>query len=518
MSWKRSRHVSWKGKAMVAVASGMASAVVAPQAFAGTAAVAGANYNAATDPYSMAATDAATGAPAWWATGATGRGVDVAVIDTGVSPVPGLSAAGKVVNGPDLALDAADPTLRDLDENGHGTFMAGLIAGDDAATGYRGVAPGARIVNLKVGVADGEVDVSQVIAAIDWVVQNKAAHGLNIRVLSLSYGTNSTQGYASDPLAFAVEQAWKAGIVVVAAAGNTGFQQGTGAPGLADPGYDPFIITAGGYDTMGTADGADDAVGTYSASSAGCASCKAPDLVAVGSHLQGLRVPGSYIDLNHPVGRLGTEFFRGSGTSEATAVTAGAAALVLSARPDLTPDQVKSLLTATATPIPGASRAAQGAGRLDLTAALTAAVAPAASVVQTAPPSTGTGSLERSRGTDHVDLDGTELDGERDVQLNPFSSAGMAALEARQAAWSGPTWNRGIYVGELAYELPAWSGLHRFEKHQNPGQSWTGGSWSGTSWSGTSWSGTSWSGTSWSGTSWSGTSWSGTSWSSASWQ
>ena len=526
VSWKRARHVSWKGKAMVVLATGMAASVTAPQAFAGTVAISGVtSYDPATDPYSMAATDAASGATSWWAAGVAGQGIDVAVIDTGVAPVAGLDAAGKVVNGPDLALDAADPTLRTIDENGHGTFMAGLIAGNDPVSGYRGVAPQSRIVNLKVGVADGEVDVSQVIAAIDWVVQNKTARGLNIRVLSLSYGTNSTQSPGVDPLAYAVEQAWKAGIVVVSAAGNTGFQQGAGAPGLADPGYDPYVITAGGYDTMGTAAPGDDTIGTYSASSSGCATCKAPDLVAVGSHLQGMRVPGGYVDLTHPEGRLGDQFFRGSGTSEATAVTAGAAALLLSAHPDLTPDQVKAVLTSTARPIAGAPTALQGAGELNLTAALAAlsAGAPAAgSVVQTPAPSTGLGSLEAARGTDHVDLNGTELDGERDVQLNPWSSPTMATDEAGARSWKGAQWNKGLYVGQAAYLFGDWPGLKRLEKPQSPGETWTGKgwqhtSWSGTSWSGTSWSGTSWSGSSWSGTSWSGTSWSGTSWSGSSW-
>jgi serine protease AprX len=188
-------------------------------------------------------------------------------------------------------------------------------------------------VNVKVGVADGGVDVSQVIAAIDWVVQHRHDNGMNIRVINLSYGTNSTQTYTADPLAYAVEQAWKAGIVVVAATGNTGYERGNGAPGLADPAYDPYVIAAGGYDPMGTAGTGDDVIGSYSASSAGCGSCKNPDFLAVGSHLQGLRVPGSYLDLNHPEGRLGDRYFRGSGTSEATAITSGTAALILSMYP-----------------------------------------------------------------------------------------------------------------------------------------------------------------------------------------
>ncbi|MGA9160047.1 MAG: S8 family serine peptidase, partial [Actinomycetota bacterium] len=189
-----------------------------------------ATYDPATDVNSMNALTRYTGAVDWWNTGYTGAGVDVAVIDTGVSPVEGLATPGKVLNGPDLSIESQAPNLRYLDTFGHGTFMAGLIAGHDPEltvpyadappSAYRGIAPDARIVSVKVGTADGGTDVSQVIAAIDWVVQHAQDPGLNIRVLNLSYGTNSTQVYTMDPLAFAAEQAWKHGIVVVASGGN----------------------------------------------------------------------------------------------------------------------------------------------------------------------------------------------------------------------------------------------------------------------------------------------------------
>jgi EAL domain-containing protein (putative c-di-GMP-specific phosphodiesterase class I) len=165
--------------------------------------------SAGADGYSIGSTTLYTGAQAWWDAGYTGRGVDVAVIDSGVAPVAGLDAPGKVVQGPDLSLESQSPNLTRLDTFGHGTFMAGLIAA--AGGGYRGMAPGARIVSLKVATADGGADVSQVIAAIDWVVQHAHDPGLNIRVLNLSYGTNSRQSYLVDPLAYAAEQAWKKG-------------------------------------------------------------------------------------------------------------------------------------------------------------------------------------------------------------------------------------------------------------------------------------------------------------------
>ena len=459
-------------------------------------------YDPASDPYSMQNITAGDGVQAWWNAGDTGKGVDVAVIDTGVSPVAGLNTPGKVVNGPDLSLESQNPSLQNLDTNGHGTFMAGLIAGNDGQPGgYRGVAPDARLVSLKVGVADGGTDVSQVIAAIDWVVQHRNDNGMNIRVLNLSYGTNSNQPYNVDPLAYAVEQAWKAGIVVVAAAGNTGFQSGASAQGLADPGYDPQILSVGGTDTMGTASPWDDQVASYSANAASCSNgCRAPDLIAPGTHMQGLRVPGSYIDQNNPAGVLSDRYFRGSGTSEATAFVSGAAADLLQRYPQLTPDQVKQMLTSSCDKLSGYNWKQQGCGELDMSKLLGASVPSVFASQQYNAPAAGTGSLEASRGTDHISMNGVVLQGEQDIFGMPFNSAAMAALEAAGHSWSGGNWNGSSWSGS------SWSG-----------SSWSGSSWSGSSWSGNSWSGSSWSASSWSGNSWSGSSWSGNSWSSGSW-
>ena len=122
-------------------------------------------YDPSGDVNSMYSTTQYTGATAWWNAGYTGKGVDVALIDTGVSPVAGLAGPGKIVYGPDLSVESQSPDLTNLDTNGHGTFMAGIIAGKDGAltepyaaapaSAFRGVAPDARIVSVKVGVADG---------------------------------------------------------------------------------------------------------------------------------------------------------------------------------------------------------------------------------------------------------------------------------------------------------------------------------------------------------------------------
>ena len=405
----------------------------------------------------MVNTTAYTGATAWWDAGYTGAGVDVALIDTGVTPVDGLDGASKVVYGPDLSLESQAPALRDLDTNGHGTFMAGLIAAK--STEYRGMAPGARIVSVKVGVADGGTDVSQVIAAIDWVVQHRRDGDLNIRIINLSYGTNSAQDYKVDPLAYAAERAWKEGIVVVAAGGNYGFQSHmNNAPALADPAIDRYVIAVGAVGLeWDTSSQADDKVPAFSPWPKRGAT-RSVDLIAPGTHIQGLRVPDSYLDQHYPEGQLGSRYFRGSGTSQSAAIVSGAAALILEKHPGATPDEVKKLLTSTAYEINGKSQAI-GGGELQLATTLTAAVP---NSIQTWPPSTGTGKLELSRGTDHLTLDGVELTGEQDIFGQHFDSDEMAALKASGSSWSGVKWN---------------------------GSSWSGSSWSGNSWSGNSWSG-----------------------------
>ena len=499
---------SWRRGGRFSVGLGVAGAALALALVCAGASWGASAYDPSLDPNSMSNTTLYTGAQAWWNAGYTGKGVDVAVIDTGVSPVAGLDGTGKVIYGPDLSLESQAPNLTSLDTSGHGTFMAGLIAGHDStltspygaapASAYRGMAPDARIVSLKVGTADGGVDVSQVIAAIDWVVQHKNDNGMNIRVINLSYGTNSTQNSSVDPLSYAVEQAWEKGIVVVAAAGNTGYQVGGGALGIADPAYNPFVIAVGGSDSMSTPTQNDDTVASYSASARCNAPCKRPDFVAPGSHLQGLRVPNSYIDATNPQGQIDDRYFRGSGTSEATAITSGAVALVLQKYPKMTPDQVKAYFAAHAVSLTGFNALAQGAGEINLAAMLTAS--PPSKYIQKFHAGSGTGTLEAARGQDHLTRDGVVLSGEQDIFGQAFNAGAIAKLEASGSSWSGGTWNGSSWSGS------SWSG-----------SSWSGSSWTGSSWSGSSWSGNSWTGSSWSGSSWSGSSWSGDSWMGASW-
>ena len=443
----------------------------------------GDSYRPGADVGSMQHTADIIGASRYWQAGFTGRGVDIAIIDSGVSPVDGLDGRGKVIRGPDLSFESQAPNLRYLDTFGHGTFMAGLIAGSDGGDrrrDYDGVAPGARIVSIKVADAHGATDVSQVIAAIDWVVQHRRDAGLNIRILNLSFGTYSAQPYVVDPLAFAAEVAWQSGIFVVVAAGNDSGTTGR----LMDPAVDPFVMAVGAANTNGTVSVRDDSLLSFSARGDGV---RNPDLVAPGKSLQGLRVPGSWIDVTFPSGRINDRFFRGSGTSQAAALVSGAAALVIQQRPRISPDELKALLTSTAEELPAADARGQGAGMISLKRVFKTPTTPS---VQTWPRSTGTGLLELARGGNHLVVDGVPLEGERDIFGAPFDSAAMAAATLAGTSWSGGVWN---------------------------GSAWTGNEWSGNEWSASEWSGASWSGNEWSSYTWSANEWSGNEWSASEW-
>ena len=272
-----------------------------------------------------------------------GEGVGVALVDTGVADVPELE--GRVVRGPDLSGEGDG-----IDRYGHGTFMAGLIAAEGT-----GLAPGSHVVSVKVAGADGSTSMSTVIEAIAWVIAHGDEHG--VRVLNLSFGADVPMSWRADPLSAAVEAAWASGIAVVAAAGNEGTH-------VTSPGRDPWVLAVGATDPDGTAAIEDDTVPSWSGREERGKWAK-PELVAPGVAVVSLRAPGSTIDQAHPAARLGERWFRGSGTSMATALTAGAAAVVLWGHPEATPDDVKGALVATAD-------AVAGGATLDLAGALEA--------------------------------------------------------------------------------------------------------------------------------------------------
>ena len=437
------------------------------------------------------------GSAAYWNSGITGRGVDVALIDSGVRISDALPA-NRVLFGPDLSFESQDPAKRNVDTYGHGTHMAGLIAGrsagvslSDPSTGFVGVAPDARIVSVKVADKKGSTDVSQVIAAIDWVVANRNKNGLNIRVMNLSYGTDSTQDIKVDPLSFAVDQAWRRGIVVVAASGNAGWADKRGT--MTNPARTSTIIAVGALgQTAASNPRTDDEIASFSSNGS---KARRPDFVVPGKSIVSLRAPGSTIDTQYgSTGYVNEQLFRGSGTSQAAAISSGAAALLVQQNPSITPDSVKRALTESTIKLKKVKPEMQGKGALVLRMARNS---PAIWSAGSPPKATllGGGSLDAARGSSRLVHNGIELNGDRDIFGQPYDGPVQAQAELTLTAWAGGTWSGST-----------WSG-----------SSWSGSSWSGSSWSGSSWSGSSWSGSTWSGATWSGSTWTGNVWSDAYW-
>ncbi len=438
-----------------------------------------------------------------WSNGYTGAGVDIAVIDTGVAPVPGL--AGKIINGPDLSLDHPYEAVQGLDGFGHGTHMASIAAGVDPGTKslsdpskFVGVAPGSRIVNVKVGAFDGSVDVSQVIAGIDWVVQHKNDNGMNIKVLNLSYGTESTNNFFDDPLSWAAEAAWRSGIIVVAAAGNDG-----GKSRVLSPAYNPVIIGVGAVDQT---------VQPLSpASFSNTNLLLKPDLWAPGSHVLGLRAPNSLIDTLYPGARVGTRLFRGSGTSQATAIVSGAAALLVQANPSATPTQIRNALRRSGEDVNGKITSFINVQRAD-------ALLKTGTVLGLLPKqlgTPGTGPIQGSRGPAVLYFNGVALSGERDIFGADWNSSTIAAATSSGTAWSGGSFNGNAWAGNgwagNAWATGAWS-ANSWAGNAWAGNAWASGVWAGNAWAGNAWAGNGWAGNGWAGNGWAGNGWAGNGW------
>ncbi|MBA3743445.1 S8 family serine peptidase [Sporichthya sp.] len=494
-------------------------------------------YDAAADPNSLCNIAKQVGVRQLWKGGGTGKGVDVALIDSGVAPVAGLDGAGKVLNGPDLTPESQSAKTRYLDTFGHGTHMAGIIAGKDAGVdtknsnsceGFAGMAPDARIISVKAADAHGATDVSQIIAGIDWVIQHAHDSGMNIRVLNLSFGTDGVQDYVLDPLAYAAEAAWRKGIVVVVSAGNSGFADGR----LTNPARNPHVFAVGADDTKGTSSTLDDTIPPFSSRGD---SKRNPDIVAPGKSVQSLRVPGSYIDWAHgDTGAFAGRFFRGSGTSQAAAVASGAIAALISARPNLTPVQIKLLTATLGLGLIVADPRAQGHGLLQLgvpalVAALTSPplvgglVEPAAGLLNGVlngklgtPKSKGTGTLEGARGKDHLELDGKRLAGEKDIFGRAFDTAAHAKLTSAGTAWTGGSWNGSAWTGR-SWAGPSWASTEWLGRTW-AGRTWAGRTWADGSWNGRTWAGGTWNGRTWAGVEWAGRTWAGTDFAGGDWQ
>jgi subtilisin family serine protease len=313
--------------------------------------------------------------------GVTGKGVTIAVIDSGLweHPALALDTAGK----PRIVAryDAINDTLPEavFDASGHGTHMSSVIAHSGPVTlrgqetgSYKGVAPDVTVAAVKAFDVAGQGDFLDIVRAVQWVVDNKEKY--NIGVLNLSFAARPRWHYWQDPINQAIMRAWAAGITVVAAAGNEGPDPMT----IGSPGNLPYIITVGAITDSWTPETRDDDyIPDFSSRGPTPNAHIKPDLVAPGGHITGITRPGSSLTKEHPEYQLDTGEFVMTGSSQAAALVSGIVALLLQLEPDLTPDDIKCKLMSSAEPalnkdgLLAYSPFAQGHGYVNATRAVT---------------------------------------------------------------------------------------------------------------------------------------------------
>ncbi len=454
--------------------------------------------------------------PRVWNDGLTGEGVGVAVIDTGIAGnLPDFQVSRTNTSSRVIASAVVNPGASNAgDSLGHGTHVAGLIAGNgmnrplgDPLRGrYVGVAPDANLIAVKAADENGDATVLDVIDGLQFVVDHKADY--NIRVVNLSLKSTQAESYRTDPLDAAVEAAWNSGLVVVAAAGNSGAD--ADAVSYA-PGNDPFIITVGGVDDQGTKKIDDDTLASWSSRGTTQDGFEKPDILAPGAKIVStIPANAQYLQLCPDCVTDG-QYFRVGGTSMAAAVAAGEAALLIGSDPTLTPNEVKAQMLRRTRPV---TESESSGVLVDATG-------------DPVPPQdedrSATAVGAEAAADKAVEKDQVRKDANRHLLPNLLLDPATGLIDYTRTSWSRTSWS------EAPPELQA---------------TWSRTSWSRTSWSRTSWSAsaqsctdferTSWSRTSWSAediawaqeqcsdllsevdptrTSWSRTSWSRTSWS-----
>ncbi len=375
----------------------------------------------------------------------TGAGVTVAVVDSGITSHPDLrdgNNRSRILASVSFVQDGKSPD----DFYGHGTHVAGLIGGNGKSSSgkYMGVAPDANLLDVKVTDDHGVGKMSDVVAGLQWVLTNKNSY--NIRIVNLSLNSSVPDSYHTSPLSAAVEILWFNGIVVVVSAGNDGSYK------LNSPANDPFVITVGAVDDKGTTTIADDELAKFSAYNITEDGFAKPDLVAPGRNLVALlSADDNNLASDYPSNKLtgseATYYYKMSGTSMASAVVAGAAALLLQDEPTLTPDQVKQRLLSTVKPFSTTQGCATGTGYLDIYAAVKATT----------------------------------------------TNSANTGFRASRLLWSGTqpvTWN------SVSWNSVSWNSV-----------SWNSVSWNSVSWNSVSWNSVSWNSVSWNSVSWNSVSW-----------
>ena len=371
--------------------------------------------------------------------GITGKGVTIAVLDSGLWQDPSQNFGSRLLASIDVVNGGSGPVQGDA--YGHGTHVTSIAAGgaQDISLSYSGIAPQASLVVVRAFDGKGGGRYTDVIAGLNWIVANRKKY--NIRVLNLSFGAQPESYYWDDPINQAVMAAWRAGIVVVAAAGN----EGPGPMTIDVPGNVPYVITAGALtDNYTPYDGSDDRLASFSSTGPTYEGFVKPELVAPGGHMAASMPRNSYLaNLDPGSMSAGQQMFTMSGTSQAAAVTTGVVALMLQSDPSLTPDTIKCRLLSSARPAVTASKTLaysvfqQGAGLINAVSAVHSSAMDCA-----------------NQGLDiNADLAGTEHFG---GPANQDANGNYYIMNMGGSRWGSPsgsdgyTWNQG-YTWALGY-------------------------------------------------------------------
>jgi serine protease AprX len=391
----------------------------------------------------------------------------IAIVDSGIQKGPRPDFGPRVVARVDMTSTGANTSG---DGFGHGTFVAGIAA--DAAGGYAGAMPTAKLLSIDVINDQGAGTAADVIRACDWILANKATY--NIQVANFSLHAASRASVMFDPLDQAVEKLWLNGVVVVAAAGNYGTGSVPSGVQFA-PGNDPFVITVGALD-IGSSDGtSDDSVAPWSAYGYTPDGFAKPDLSAPGRYLIGPVPSTAYLPLARPDRVTAPGYMQLSGTSFSAPLVSAAAATLIAMNPTWTPDQVKGALMVSASSEPVANRAA-GVGGLNITAARAV----------TNPPNPNA-SLDRYLTS--------AADGTTTFNASAWRSAALANRLWDTAAWSDVAWSDAAWAS-VAWSDAAWADV-----------AWASAAWGTVAWSDVAWSDVAWSDVAWSDVAWSDAAW-----------
>ena len=397
----------------------------------------------------------AVGAPIDWVNG-TPMAPTIAIVDSGIDATRS-DVAGRVLGQVNLASLPGNKLTGD--GYGHGTFVAGIAAG--SAPRYAGVAPKANLMSVDIMNDQGEATVADVVAAADWILQNKTTY--NIKVANFSLHAVSRASVQFDPIDQAVEKLWLNGVTVVAASGNYAVDGAASGVQFA-PGNDPFVITVGAADIGTQVGGRDDTAAPWSAWGYTPDGFMKPDIAAPGRYMVGPVPTSGVLYSQRPASVTSPGYMQLSGTSFAAPVVAGAAAMLLGQHPTWTPDQVKGALMLTATPEPKVKLGQLGVGDVNIASA-------------------------RALRLNHIPNPNAALDhfvGAAADGTAVFNAAAWASAAKNDAAWSDAAWS------DAAWSDAAWASV-----------AWASAAWSDAAWASAAWASAAWSDAAWSDAAWS---------------